>query len=65
MEENKKCKACGKDSFAVGELGHGHANIRPSNKMFAIGTPLLVTYCEHCGEVASLKVKELGKLKVW
>lgn len=65
MEGNNNCKACGKDSFAVGELGHGYANIRPVNKIFSTGTPLLITYCQSCGEVASIKVKELGKLKIW
>ena len=33
MEENKKCKACGKDSFAVGELGHGYTNLKPANEV--------------------------------
>lgn len=65
MDENMKCKACGKDSFAVGELGHGYANVRPVGKIFHAGTPLLVTYCTNCGEVASFKIKDLGKLKIW
>lgn len=65
MSKNAECKACGKESFAVGELGHGYANVRPEGKKFHAGTPLLVTYCTSCGEVASFKIKDLSRLKVW
>lgn len=57
------CKSCGGSSFAVGVLGHGYANIRPVNKKLTTGSPILLTYCQDCGEVASIKVKELGNLK--
>lgn len=40
MGENMKCKAYGKDSFAVGELGHGDANIRSANKMLELSVRL-------------------------
>lgn len=63
IDQTLTCKACGSTSFAVGELGHGQANIRPVNKRATTGTPLLLTYCQNCGEIASMKVKEMGKLK--
>ncbi|WDU79253.1 MULTISPECIES: hypothetical protein [Lysinibacillus] len=65
IDQTLTCKACGSSSFAIGELGHGYANIRPVNKRATTGSPVLLTYCQDCGEIASMKVKEIGKLKKW
>ncbi|QED46857.1 hypothetical protein [Cytobacillus dafuensis] len=62
-DQRLTCKACGSNSFAVGEIGHGYANIRPVNKRMTQGSPLLLTYCQDSGEIASMKVKEISKLK--
>ncbi len=57
------CKACGKDSF--GQLGHGKlstdSNVRPIGSFIASGSPLILSFCKHCGEVASFKVAKPEK----
>lgn len=57
--ENQKliCKSCGGSSFTKGKL-EGYANIKPIDKLFS-SSPLIVTLCKDCGEVASIKVKNL------
>ncbi|AJK87562.1 MULTISPECIES: hypothetical protein [Lysinibacillus] len=59
------CKACGKDSFATGQLGHGKlstdSNVRPIGSFIASGSPLILSFCKHCGEVASFKVAKPEK----
>ncbi len=45
------CKACGKDSFATGQLGHGKlstdSNVRPIGSFIASGSPLILSFCKH------------------
>ena len=61
MDEQKLiCKACGSDSFTKGQMD-GYAKLRPINKFFTAGSPLLFTFCKYCGEVASIKVKKTKK----
>lgn len=55
------CKVCGSDSFTHGEVGFGYANVKPKGKLFSDGSPLLLTFCKECGEVASIKVKNTKK----
>ncbi len=64
MENNKLvCKTCGNDSFAQGELGSSYANVKPIriDKINISGSPMILTICKNCGEVASMKVKKLDK----
>ncbi|WP_375199219.1 hypothetical protein [Bacillus sp. RS11] len=68
MESNKLvCKACGYDSFATGQLGHGSfttdSNIRPIGSLIASGSPLILSFCKNCGEVTSIKVAKPEKFK--
>ncbi|MEY9970810.1 putative Zn finger protein [Lysinibacillus sp. RC46] len=66
MENNKLvCKACGSDSFAQGELGGSMANVKPIklDLVHFSSSPLILTICTNCGEVASMKVKKVDKFK--
>ncbi|MGE8036164.1 hypothetical protein B1B04_15310 [Lysinibacillus sp. KCTC 33748] len=68
MENNKLvCKACGNDSFAQVELGgsYAYANVKPirMDKLNITGSPMILTICKNCGEIASMKVKKLDKFK--
>ncbi|MCL1696974.1 hypothetical protein [Lysinibacillus sp. BPa_S21] len=58
--ENVKlvCKAYGSDSFTTGQVGgnSSQGNIRPIGSIMTFGSPLLMTFCKNCGEVASIKV---------
>ena len=59
MENNKLvCKTCGKDSFISGQVGGNSSsgNRRPIGSKMAFGSPILMTFCKNCGEIASLKV---------
>lgn len=60
MMENEKivCKACGRDKFTIGQVGGttSQGNIRPIGAIMAVGSPLQMTFCKNCGEVASFKV---------
>ena len=59
------CKACGNDSFTSGQLGHGKlssdSNVRPIGSLIASGSPLILSFCKNCGEVASIKVAKPEK----
>lgn len=55
------CKVCGSDSFTNGMIGNGYANVRPLDKIFSSGSPLILSFCKKCGEVASIKVKNPKK----
>ncbi|KOS68367.1 hypothetical protein AEA09_07220 [Lysinibacillus contaminans] len=59
------CKRCGNDSFAQGELGGPYSNVRPIriDRINLSSSPLILSICTNCGEVASLKVKQLHKFK--
>lgn len=66
METNKLiCKTCGNNSFTQGELGGSYANVRPLGSIGSIfsSSPLILTICTNCGEVASMKIKKLHKFK--
>ncbi|PJO42978.1 hypothetical protein CWD94_14510 [Lysinibacillus xylanilyticus] len=58
-------KAYGKDSFAQGELGGSMANVKPIKleMLHFSSSPLILTICTNCGEVASMKVKKVYKFK--
>ncbi|OEC01304.1 hypothetical protein GY31_13500 [Lysinibacillus sphaericus] len=63
MENNKlTCKSCGYSSFGEGKLD-GPAALRPVNNMLSIGSSLIFTVCQNCGEVASIKVSKPKKFK--
>ncbi|KOS66281.1 hypothetical protein AEA09_18870 [Lysinibacillus contaminans] len=63
METDKLvCKSCGSDVFAQGELGGAYANVRPVDAFFS-NSPLILTICKNCREVASMKVKNPQKFK--
>ena len=63
MDKDKLvCKICGNDSFTQGELGGANANVRPVDAIFS-SSPLILTICKNCGDVASMKVKNLQKFK--
>jgi len=59
------CKACGNDSFTSGQLGHSKlstdSNVRPIGSLIASGSPLILSFCKNCGEVASIKVAKPEK----
>lgn len=66
MEKDKLvCKICGNDSFTQGELGGSMANVKPVklDMLHFSSSPLILTICTDCGEVASIKVKNLQKFK--
>ena len=66
MEKDKVvCKICGNDSFTQGELGGSMANVKPVklDMLHFASSPLILTICTNCGEVASMKVKNLQKFK--
>ncbi|MEK4701977.1 hypothetical protein MKX47_20990 [Solibacillus sp. FSL R7-0668] len=66
MENNKiVCKACGSNSFTTGEVGAStsQGNVRPIGSIFSAGSPLILTFCKSCGEVASIKVEKPQKFK--
>ncbi len=66
MENSKLvCKACGNDSFTQGELGGSMANVKPIklDMLHFSSSPLILTICTNCGEVASMKVKKPQKFK--
>ncbi|MBD3920258.1 hypothetical protein H8B09_15940 [Paenibacillus sp. PR3] len=51
------CTKCGGAAFAEGVLGSGHANVKDVDKNLSIGKQVYVTYCNSCGEVASMRVE--------
>lgn len=59
------CKSCGNDTFTSGQLGHGKlstdSNVRPIGSLFTSGSPLILSFCKKCGEVASIKVSKPEK----
>ena len=59
------CKVCGNNSFAQGELGGSMANVKPVklDMLHFASSPLILTICTNCGEVASMKVKNPQKFK--
>lgn len=59
------CKACSNNTFAQGELGGSMANVKPikHDMLHFSSSPLILTICTNCGEVASMKVKEPQKFK--
>ncbi|MFJ5566155.1 hypothetical protein [Lysinibacillus xylanilyticus] len=59
------CKVCGNDSFATGQIGSAtsQGNVRPIGSIIAVGSPLILTFCKNCGEVASFKVDNPKKFK--
>ncbi|MFJ6208802.1 hypothetical protein [Lysinibacillus sp. NPDC092081] len=63
--EKLVCKACGSDSFAQGELGGSMAKVKPIklDMLHFSSSPLILTICTNCGEVASMKVKKVDKFK--
>ncbi|MDM5233797.1 hypothetical protein [Lysinibacillus pakistanensis] len=65
MENDKLiCKLCGSDTFTQGELGGAYANVRPVDSVSIFSSsPLILSICTNCGEVASMKVKKLDKFK--
>lgn len=66
MEKDKLvCKICGNDSFTQGELGGSMANVKPIklDMLHFSSSPLILTICTNCGEVASMKVKNLQNFK--
>ncbi|MGM9986454.1 MAG: hypothetical protein ACI35O_04410 [Bacillaceae bacterium] len=60
MAAEQICKACGNDTFAQGRLGNGYTSLTPINKVLG-SSPLILTFCKKCGEVASIKVKKPEK----
>jgi uncharacterized Zn finger protein len=66
MEKDKLvCKVCGNDSFTQGELGGSMANVKPvkHDMLHFSSSPLILSICTNCGDVASMKVKNLQKFK--
>ncbi|MGE7693905.1 hypothetical protein ACQKNC_07270 [Lysinibacillus sp. NPDC094177] len=66
MENDKLvCKSCGSDEFTQGELGGSMANVKPIklDMLHFSSSPLILTICTNCGEVASMKVKKLHKFQ--
>lgn len=64
MENNRLfCKACGNDSFTTGQVGGptSQGNVRHTGSVFSYGSPLILTFCKSCGEVASIKVAKPQK----
>ncbi|KGR81863.1 hypothetical protein [Lysinibacillus odysseyi] len=63
--EKLVCKACGSDTFTTGQVGgtSSQGNIRPIGSIMAVGSPLIMTFCKSCGEVASIKVENPKKFK--
>ncbi|KMY31954.1 hypothetical protein ACZ11_07180 [Lysinibacillus xylanilyticus] len=56
--------AYGEDSFAQGKLGGSMANVKPIKlELHFSSSPLILTICTNCGEVASMKVKKVYKFK--
>ncbi|WP_155592190.1 hypothetical protein [Lysinibacillus cavernae] len=65
--EDLVCRACGNDTFATGQLGHGklstESNVRPVGSLINSGSPLTLSFCKNCGEVVSFKVSKPEKFK--
>jgi hypothetical protein len=57
---NKKCNSCGGETFVE---AMDFINLRPVDKKIAFGTEKVYTVCLGCGEVVSIKVKNVEKLK--
>ncbi|MCZ0704603.1 hypothetical protein J2T56_003175 [Natronobacillus azotifigens] len=62
MVEEKNCSSCGNHTFVEGKLD-GYANVRPIDRIFAGGSGMIVRFCNHCGEVDSIKVEKPHKFK--
>lgn len=65
MENKQICQACGHDTFTTGQVGSitSEGNVRPIGSIMASGSPLILTFCKKCGEVASIKVAKPEKFK--
>ncbi|CAM3959961.1 hypothetical protein [Mesobacillus zeae] len=59
--EAEACKKCGYTEFKKGKLGNGYVNLMPINSFFSSGSPMIVTFCGHCGEVSSVSVEKPRK----
>jgi predicted RNA-binding Zn-ribbon protein involved in translation (DUF1610 family) len=57
---HKKCNSCGGESFVE---AMDFINLRPVDKKIAIGSEKVYTVCTSCGEVVSIRVKNVDKLK--
>ncbi|UOQ49640.1 hypothetical protein MUN88_06050 [Gracilibacillus caseinilyticus] len=53
------CYSCGGKSFIEAT---DFINLRPVGKKIAIGSEKVYTVCQNCGEVVSIKVKNVEKL---
>ena len=62
MERTKECPICGCKDIGEGTLS-GHANMRPTNKFFSIGSEVLADVCTKCGHIFSLRVTKPEKFK--
>ena len=60
MSVKESCRNCGGTSFVQAT---DYVNLRPIDKKMAIGSEKIYTVCLDCGEVVSIKVKHLEKLK--
>lgn len=65
MENKQICLACEHDTFATGQVGSitSEGNVRPIGSIMGTGSPLILTFCKKCGEVASIKVAKPEKFK--
>ncbi|RFU71373.1 hypothetical protein D0469_02350 [Peribacillus saganii] len=57
MRQQLICKACGGHSFTKGKLSNDNISVTPIENLCSVGSPLILTFCKDCGEVASIKVK--------
>lgn len=62
MEHEIKCPECGSTEIGKGNLD-GYALLRPADKMFSLGSPIIVELCTNCGLVINLRVKKPEKFK--
>lgn len=58
--QNQICNSCGGKKFTKGRLD-GYAKVRPLNKIFSLGSGMILTFCKKCGEVSSMRVENLNK----
>ncbi len=62
MEESRKCPECGSTKFGSGRW-KGYGALMPADKVFSMGSEVLVDLCTACGLVINLRVKDPQKFR--
>ena len=62
MEEKRKCPECGSVNFGKGKW-RGYSALMPMDKLFSMGSEVLVELCTDCGLIVNLRVQNPQKFK--